>query len=523
MKYLCLFLALLISFASPAQETDYEEEILSLLKKYESAIQAMGDTKSDEKAIYDAKIALKNIVTTTGIYVYNDLDSNATDTSFIYFANYVTGIPKDYPLGLSTKLNYSKTSIKPIAPVYERNVYGTTASIMKMVVYPVIKTQALDSLVLTPSESDSTIMDTTVVNYSVTDTIEIKKVLPITFYIQATKRGDAFSDFKIYGISPPKIKPKFRDLPELEAWWVTLDKKWKEVFKKQLNLEEIADPYYLQRVKSVRELSLEEIGVTNLEPLKQLTQLEKLECQNIPLKSLAPLTPLTNLYYLDISKTGIDTLAGIENMKYLEVFICTDNELEHINQLASLEKLKEVNLSDNNIEDFSPLNNASLLEKVNITGNKCTDISFVKGKFELTEVIFAKNFVEDITPLTDMENLVVLNCYNNPITTLQPIAKSHKLMKLNVGNTKITSLDPIKHLRFLTILNLDDSGISDFSALSNFTLLTELYLSDSNISDLGPVMGLDNLQKLYMARTKISLKEKDRFKKKHPRCQLLYY
>lgn len=171
----------------------------------------------------------------------------------------------------------------------------------------------------------------------------------------------------------------------------------------------------LESIKTLRELNLRHnilvddsfnndvIRLYDLNPLSELTQLERLILRDNDIQSLTPLENMTNLRYLDVSqnrveKSSFDILEGLFQLEYLNL---RETDIEDLSVLVSLRGLTVLNLhSNSNVESIEPL----------------------KALISL-EVLILENvpIKEEIIHLSNLTRLHRLNLRNTQIETLQPI------------------------------------------------------------------------------------------------------
>lgn len=523
MKRLLLLFLLLSQFGLAQTEEKNQEKIKQLLQDYEQLFQKIGNPESSSSDVNSAKIKLKDLFTSTGITIFNDVDTTK-DPGFIKIFDYVNNIEKVCPQGFDMQLLMSKAKISETKVNYDRNIYMATVNVKKMIRFPIVNTIQKDSITLDSIMTDGSLsFDTTRYEYTVYDTTEFKRVYNLVYYLQAFEQYDIFTSYQIFAIAPLGEKPVLEPLNGLNKWWVELDDAWKEVFKEELNLGEAPKPYYLKRIKSIQKIVMNDSKVSSLEPLRDFTSIKRLELKNTPITTLEPISNITTLKHIEVSESKLDTLLGLEKLVNLETFIAHDVDIVDISYLANCTKMIELDLSGNYIEDVSALKNMTYLEKLRLGSNKISDITPLQGLVNLTELNLSKNLVEDISPISSMTLMVELNLFNNPFTTLAPLARLNKVINLNVGYCEANSLDPIKNMRYLMYLDITGIKGDDFSALGNFTMLRELTVSRTSISSLDNISKHPYMQKLVMVATKIPVNEKDRYKKKNPKVQLTYY
>jgi Leucine-rich repeat (LRR) protein len=131
--------------------------------------------------------------------------------------------------------------------------------------------------------------------------------------------------------------------------------------------------------------------------------------------------------------------------------------------------------------------------------------------------------VGDLNPVAGLTNLTELAFTQMPVADLTSISSLALLQSLNVMNTPVSDLRPISGLTELTSLNISGTQVSDVMDLSKLTQLESVDLSNTRIKKLKPIQGLSKLKLVKCFNTRISQKEVDRFKEANPDCQVIYY
>lgn len=519
-----LFILLIsTSFGQSFMNDDYQNQMIDLIKAYEKAINIEGNPKLSEK---DKNKNVKEFLTkivSPRIWVYNDLDSVQTDTSFVRLPTYFKSISTKYPHGVTARINFKKLKIDSIKVEKSRNIYASKILALKMYEYIEVTETKKDSVFLDTNIKDKEVYDTIeVVSY---DTLKKKEVHKQAFYISCKKDkfSDKMSEFQIYAISKIKVRPRYLPLNNLFQYWVDLPELWKKKINEQLNLGDVPSKYRLGFLPGMEKLDLSGEKVKSLAPLSRLTGLKYLNLSNTTVKDYDEIGKLTGLRELYLNKTQTDTIYGFEKLTKLEVLHLQENEIADLSTLINCVNLKELDFSKNKVDTIDAIKNMVNLELLYFNHNIVTDISALKNLALLEEVEFRKNQVESIDALSGKYSLIKLDCFNNPIPSLVPIQNCKKLTLLNIGYTKIKSLKEIHGFVFLQDLNIVGTSADDYSFLSRFSYLKHFNCTNTSINTVNPIMGLKYLQSFKAVSTDIPKNDIQRFKKKHPRCQITYY
>ena len=126
---------------------------------------------------------------------------------------------------------------------------------------------------------------------------------------------------------------------------------------------------------------------------------------------ISPLRPLTNLTELNLS----------------------NNQISDISPITALTSLTKLSLSSNKINDISPLSSLTNLTSLHLSEIQINDISPLRSLTNLTELDLFGNQISDISPLSSLTKLTELNLENNELITQQQIED----LKLTLPNCKI--------------------------------------------------------------------------------------
>jgi len=129
-------------------------------------------------------------------------------------------------------------------------------------------------------------------------------------------------------------------------WWNQLDEDWKEIFKKAANI----NVGFFKGIFGFNNDDLEKIvnlqkldfsgdwnkkgEISDLEPLRALTNLQELKCHLNQISDLEPLRALTNLQVLVCYSNQISDLEPLRTLTNLQGLDC------HLNQISDSEKNK---------------------------------------------------------------------------------------------------------------------------------------------------------------------------------------
>ena len=201
------------------------------------------------------------------------------------------------------------------------------------------------------------------------------------------------------------------------------------------------------------------------------------------------------------SISDISPLRGLTNLTGLEI---ENNSISDLSSLTGLTKLTILWLHNNSVADISPLTGLTNLTTLVLNNNSIADISPLAGLTQLRQLSLRDNSISDISPLARLTQLTLLGLNNNSIAGISPLARLTKLTTLVLNNNSIADISSLAGLTNLTHLGLDSNSISDISSLAGLTNLTHLGLDSNSVSDLSPLAGLTNLTFLDLDKNSIS-------------------
>lgn len=151
-----------------------------------------------------------------------------------------------------------------------------------------------------------------------------------------------------------------------------------------LRMEDVA--WYWENKKEVK---LPSTNISNLEPLKFLTQAEELVLFSNRINNLSALKNLTNLRHLNLIGNQVVFLDGLENLRLIELFIGV-NLIADITLISKLTTLKRLGLKNNKITNIKPLESLIGLVELNLSGNPLSldEVQLLRARLPGCKVIF---------------------------------------------------------------------------------------------------------------------------------------
>jgi hypothetical protein len=155
----------------------------------------------------------------------------------------------------------------------------------------------------------------------------------------------------------------------------------------------------------------EEQKVLDLEPIRNLKQLEHLQCVTPALKTLDPVKDLLQLRYLDCSNSDVHSLAPLKNLHHLR-HLSFGSKVENAAAVAHLHQLENLFIDGcKNIPDLSQL---SRLKQLCIVEN---ELALVNKKYQIRDIDFLR-------PLSSLEFLdFELSSYRGSLEALNGLSR----------------------------------------------------------------------------------------------------
>jgi len=286
--------------------------------------------------------------------------------------------------------------------------------------------------------------------------------------------------------------------------------------------DELTDDDY----KNTKELNLNDSGISNLELLRKLTNIEKLKVSWNTVTNLEPLKCLKNLKELEFYGAPVQDLEPISGLKSLEKLVLSDTQVEKLDSIVKLTNLQRLSFSKTNITDLRPLKGLTKLQwlefdqvhvidlgslgglknlrSLYLSGTQVSDIGALSGLTKLERLYLRDTRVSDIGALSGLTKLEWLYLRSTQISDIGSISGLTKLERLELSETQVSDIDVLLGLTNLQEVYLDDTPVGDVDVLSGLTNLRELYLNGTQVSDIGALSGLTKLERLELRGVQVS-------------------
>jgi internalin A len=120
-------------------------------------------------------------------------------------------------------------------------------------------------------------------------------------------------------------------------------------------------------------LDLSETGVTDLEPLSALTDLNVLQLEKSAVVDLRPLAGLANLRELDVTQTRVTDITPVVGLTMLMLLGLSKTGVTDVRPLAGLTKLRYLSLGETKVTELDSLAGLTNLEYLDLRGTSVSD------------------------------------------------------------------------------------------------------------------------------------------------------
>ena len=118
---------------------------------------------------------------------------------------------------------------------------------------------------------------------------------------------------------------------------------------------ESLDPCAFPLLTGLHQLYIGRGNVTDLTPIKGLTQLEGLRVSMNPLSDIGPLAAMLHMDRLDLGRTQVRDLTPLKKMTKMTELMLDDTPVEDLAPLAGLTSLERLSIKRTRVSDLSPL------------------------------------------------------------------------------------------------------------------------------------------------------------------------
>ncbi len=299
-----------------------------------------------------------------------------------------------------------------------------------------------------------------------------------------------------------------QDLSELECLRIHFSEDLKELpdfssFKAQHKLKELtfvacpnlSDVSALSAVSNLKELSLLDCNITNLNFLIHLEALDKLNLhlsaseEKVDLAPIAELKKLVSLYIFkspDMGVVNIEQIASLAELKQVRLsFHLLPHELKVLDGLPALEDLSTGFVDE--VETLRPLLQHRKLESLHFFAYGVTSLAGIEVLANLRSLSLFSYRISDFSPLAQIENLRKLR-----ISGATQEADWQSLTKLKqIKELEIYGCQELSDISFLKAMPwLESASVKFCKGVENLEVLE--MLEGVNVKSVGNAMGAED-------------------------------
>jgi hypothetical protein len=185
---------------------------------------------------------------------------------------------------------------------------------------------------------------------------------------------------------------------------------------------------------------------------------------------------------LDLSQTQITDIAPLKELTNLQILDLSSTEIKDFTPLIGLTSLQTLMLYNTSISDLAPLRGLINLQDLYLGNTRISDISPIRNLTSMKTLFLGTNLqIVDISPLTELTNLQQLDLAITNVSNISPLQHLIRMIWLDLNFTKITDVSALQKLTSLQTLMLSGTQIGDISPLRGLYSLTYLSLDKTQV------------------------------------------
>ncbi len=195
----------------------------------------------------------------------------------------------------------------------------------------------------------------------------------------------------------------------------------------------------------ITSLSLFNNKISDISPLKDLTQLTSLDLRENRISDISPLKDLTQLTNLNLSANQITDISSLKALTQITNLFLAINQISDITSLKALTQITNLFLAVNQISDISIIQDLINLAEIDIRFNQIERIDIKTKLPKLKHIQLWQNKIDNIDFVKQLPNLEYLDISFNNITHLEPIQYLLKLKSGDFRSNNIINIRPLIH------------------------------------------------------------------------------
>ena len=188
--------------------------------------------------------------------------------------------------------------------------------------------------------------------------------------------------------------------------------------------------------------------ISDIEPLKQVTQLKQLFLSSNKVKDITAIQYLINLRELFISYCLLTSIQPIAKLIHLERLHLVSNQIDYLKPLQNLLKLTDLQLNNNQVSDLGDLTNLKKLQYLYVSNNSIFNPQPLSKLPSLETLYLSNNKIEDFSLgiLKSLPQLKELSLTGCPIKNILPEVFDRRGNRINEIRSYLEALEKGKVL-----------------------------------------------------------------------------
>ena len=205
---------------------------------------------------------------------------------------------------------------------------------------------------------------------------------------------------------------------------------------------------------------------------------------------------IEGLKYLNLSYTRVSDLSPLRGLTQLGGLHLIQTAVSDLSPLKGMTALRSLWLDDTAVSDLSPLREMIKIEVLSLKRTEVSNLFPLRKMTSMRSLELEQTAVYDISPLRAMTLLNILELNQTEVSDLAPLAKMTALRGLSLYKTKVQNLHPLSQLSALQGLLLDNTGVADLRPLVNLSFEDLGVFSGLSFADTPSTLHDPELQRL---------------------------
>lgn len=125
--------------------------------------------------------------------------------------------------------------------------------------------------------------------------------------------------------------------------------------------------------REIKELDLSDSEISDLEPIRTLSSLQRLDFSRTKVRKLGPIKELSNLKMLYLGGTQVSDLEPIKGLSSLRTLYLGGTKVSDLEPIKRLSSLQELDLNSTQVSNLEPIKGISSLQVLGLEGTQLSD------------------------------------------------------------------------------------------------------------------------------------------------------